>query len=68
MPSVNSAALSILVVVTVLKIKGILCSKAAFAKISGEFGHIKPCNPTGAIPKGASYSIPKSFVLVEDPP
>ena len=47
--------------------KGTLCLKAALAKISGEFGHIKPCNPTGAIPKGASYSIPKSLVLVDEP-
>ena len=50
-------------VVTVLRIKGRLFSKAAFARISGAFGHIRPCNPMGATPKGASYSIPKSLVL-----
>ena len=50
-----------------LRINGILCSKAALAKIYGELGHIKPCSPTGAIPKGASYSIPNNLVLSEEP-
>ena len=49
-----SAIVSMLLVVTVLSTKGTLCCFAARARISGDFGHISPCNPTGAIPNGVS--------------
>ena len=58
---------SIVSVLTVLNIYGILCFWAAFAKIAGELGHIKPYNPIAETPNGASYVSPSIFVVESAP-
>ena len=56
-----------LAVVTVLRTKGMLWVRAVRARISQDFGHIRLCRPTGAIPNGMAYSRPKREVLSEAP-
>ncbi len=60
MPSASGPIVSGVSAATVLRHSGIEYRAAARARILSARGHIKPHNPTGATPNGASYDWPNN--------